>query len=107
MNERIKPDYSVPLSISNGENDYALDPRFDFIRVFPWLGYGIINVVTEEGVARLYVDQAQCERVHEGSGIPLVELEWISQSEHENMMDVLANSLDDSWLEGDGEHPLG
>lgn len=46
----IKPDYSTPLHLSNSENGYMLDPKYDFIRLFPAIGYGIINIVTETGI---------------------------------------------------------
>ena len=99
MNERVKPDYSIGMGIQGSDERYLLDPRYDYIRVFPWLGYGIVNIVTEGGVARLYTTEAQCRQTHESSGIPLVELEWITESEHESMREIIANSIDDSWLE--------
>ena len=99
MNERVKPDYSIPLEVSNSEQNYALDPRYDFIRVFPWLEYGIINIVTEEGIARLYLDEPQCREVSERGGIPLVELEWICESEHESMIEVMSRPDDmEEWF---------
>jgi hypothetical protein len=93
MNDRIKPDYSVPLTTSDG-SEYLLDCRYDFIRVFPWLGYGIVNVLTEDGIHRLYTDEQQCHLVHESSGIPLVELEWITESENETIRQIIADDLD-------------
>lgn len=99
MSERVRPDYSIGVGIQGSDERFLLDPRYDFIRVFPWLGYGIVNIVTENGVARLYTTEAECRETHETSGIPLVELEWISESEHELMREIIANSIDDSWLQ--------
>jgi len=99
MNERVRPDYSIGMGVSGSDETFLLDPRYDFIRVFPWLGYGIVNILTENGVARLYTTEEQCRQTHESSGIPLVELEWISESEHESMRGIIANSIDDSWLD--------
>jgi hypothetical protein len=93
MNERVKPDYSVPLTTSDGL-EYLLDCRYDFIRVFPWLGYGIVNIVTEDGIHRLYTDEQQCQLIHESAGIPLVELEWICESENETIRQIIADDLD-------------
>jgi hypothetical protein len=100
MNERVRPDYSVRMGIEGTDDGYLLDPRYDFIRVFPWLGtgYGIVNVVTEDGIHRMYTTEEQCRNIHETAGIPLVELEWIVESEHENMIDIMARDLE-SWLE--------
>lgn len=97
--DRIRPDYSVPLTTDDGESHFSLDPRYDFIRVFSWLGMGIVNVVTEEGVARLYVDEETCWDIHKKSEIPLVELEWITESENENMREIQADNLEDLWDE--------
>ena len=98
MADRVRPDYSIGMGVSGSDETFLLDPRYDFIRVFPWLGYGIVNILTENGVARLYTTEEQCRQTHESSGIPLVELEWITESEHESMREIIANSIDDSWL---------
>lgn len=97
--DRIRPDFSTPLGIQGSETEYLLDPRYDFIRLFPWLEMGIINVLTEKGVARLYVDEATCRKVEEAAQIPLVELDWITESENESMRQIQMKNLDDSWLE--------
>lgn len=98
MNERVKKDYSIRMGVEGTEEGYLLDPRYDYIRVFPWLQYGIVNVVTDEGIHRLYTTEKECRAVHENSGIPLIELEWICESEHESLIDIMANNLED-WLE--------
>ena len=98
MNERVKPDYSIGMGIQGSDERYLLDPRYDFIRVFPWLQYGIVNIVAEGGMHRLYTTEEQCRQIHETSGIPLVELEWITESENESMREIIAKSIDDTWL---------
>ena len=99
MNEHVVPDYSIPLTMTNSDREFVLDPRYDFIRLFTFLGYGIINIVTETGIARVYVDQEQCEKDHEHAGLPMVELEWICESEYESMHEVMAqpDNLED-WI---------
>jgi hypothetical protein len=98
MNERVRPDYSIRMAIEGSDDGYLLDPRYDFIRVFPWLEYGIVNIVTETGIHRLYTTEEQCRRIQEGSGIPLVEVEFIVESEHENILEIMADDLE-SWME--------
>ena len=95
MSERIKPDYSVELDA--GGEKYLLDPRFDFVRIFPWLGHCVINVVIEDGVARMHTDAETGYRVAEESGIALVEMEFITESEHERYLEI--NSRPDSLEE--------
>lgn len=98
MNERVRKDYSVRMGVEGTDEGYLLDPRYDTVRLFKWLGYGIVNVITEDGVHRLYTTEEQCRRIHEGSGIPLVEVEFIVESEHEQMLNIMANDLE-NWLE--------
>lgn len=97
-NEKVRPDYSIRININDSDESYLLDPRFDFVRVFPWLEYGVVNVITDEGVRRIYTSQEQCETINRDGGIPLVELEWISESEHETFIGIMANDLE-SWIE--------
>lgn len=104
--ERVKPDYSVGMTIDGSEERYLLDPRYDFIRLFPWLQYGIVNIVTETGIHRLYTTEEQCMTIHERTRIPLAIVDFIVESEYENMVEIMANDLNDSWLEGNGEHPI-
>lgn len=98
MSERVRPDYSIRMGVEGTDDGYLLDPRYDFIRVFPWLKYGIVNVITEGGVHRLYTTEEQCRRIHEGAGIPLVELEFITESENERMIEIMQNDLE-NWID--------
>lgn len=98
MNERVRPDHSVRMAVEGTEEAYLLDARYDFIRVFPWLQYGIVNIVMETGIHRLYTTEEQCRSIHAGAGIPLVELEWISESEHESIIGIMSDDLE-NWLD--------
>jgi len=97
MNERVRPDYSIRMGVEGTEEAYLLDCRYDFIRVFPWLQYGIVNIVTETGIHRLYTTEEQCRRIQEGSGISLVEVEFIVESEHERMLEIMADIVIDEY----------
>jgi len=96
--ERVRPDFSTRMHVDGTDETYMLDCRYDFIRLFPWLGYGVVNVVTDEGVNRMYTSEEQCRLIHERAEIPMVELEWITESEHERIIGIMADNLDDSWL---------
>lgn len=94
----IVQDFSTPLD--GGEyGEFLLNARYDWIRTFPALGWGIINVVTEGGIAQLHVPESTACMVHETSRIPLVELDWITDTDHNKYIEAQANNLDDSWLE--------
>lgn len=97
MDKRVRPDYSAPLKAGEA-GEYSLSPRYDWIRVFPWINFAVINVITEEGVAQLFVTGETAQSVQEASGIPLVELEWITDTDYEKYLDVQANGME-SWLD--------
>jgi hypothetical protein len=97
MNERVRADFSTPLTSTTGQ-EWVLDARYDFVRIFKWLQFGVINIVTEEGIQRLYVDEAQARHVGERAMLPIAELEWICESEYEQYLAIQQDNLDDSWL---------
>ena len=95
---RVRPDYSSRLNAGD-DGEFLLDPTYDFIRVFGWIGHAVINVITTDGVARMHVDEATARRVHETSGIPLIELDWICESEYEMYLDIRGGQLTDDLLD--------
>ena len=97
MSERVRPDASAPLTSTDGQ-EWLLDGRYDFVRVFPWINFGIINIITEQGVQRLFVDEAQARNVAERAMLGLVEMEFIFESEYEQYLKIQEDNLD-SWLE--------
>lgn len=92
--ERVREPFSIRMTTEQG--DYLLDPRFDYVRLCRWLGYGIVNVVVETGIHRLYITEEQSRAIQE-RGIPLVELEWLVTDENENMRKVIGDNLE-SWF---------
>lgn len=97
MNEYIRPDFSTPLTSTEGQ-EWILDPRYDFIRVFPRIGFGIINIITEEGVQRLFVSEAEARRVGEQSMIGVCEFDFITESDNEHYLDTQESKIED-WLD--------
>lgn len=89
--DRVRKEFSTRLDAGE-HGEFLLDARYDFIRVFPWIKHAVINVVTEEGVARMHVDEATARRVHEKSQIPLVELDWITEQEYNSYLETQATA---------------
>ena len=97
-NDKVVPDFSTPLDA--GEyGQYTLNGRYDWIRVFPWLKWAVLNVVTEQGVAQLHMPQETAERVHEASRLPMVEMDYILDTDYEKYIEASANNLDESWFQ--------
>lgn len=97
--DRVRPDFSTPLGIHGSDNEYTLNPRYDWIRTFPWLNWGVINIVTENGVAQLHVTEDVAQHVHKHSEIPLIEMEWITDTDYNKYLEAQTKNLDDTWLE--------
>lgn len=95
--ERVRPDASVKLTSTEGQ-EWLLDARYDFVRIFPWLNFGVINIITEEGQQRLYVDEAQARSVGERAMLGICEMETITESEWERYLEIQADNLE-GWLE--------
>ena len=94
-NFEIRKDYS--FMIDTQDESYQVDPRYDYVRVFPALAFGVINIMTENGINKLYTDEEQC-RLVAAQGLPLVELDWIVESENEVMRQIQIQRMDDEWL---------
>lgn len=95
--EFIRPDYCIP--IDTGDSEYVLSPRYDFIRVFPFIGWSIMNVVTDTGVAQLHLTEDEGRRVAQQSGIGLIEFNWITDHDYNKYLDAQTKNLSDEWLE--------
>lgn len=93
----VVPDFSTPLHTDGGE-EYLLDHRFDFIRMYPGLNHAIINVITETGVNRLHVSRDIGLMVAEKSLIVCQDMEYIGEAEYEKYLQVQADGLE-SWLD--------
>lgn len=97
----IRKDYSVKIGTNSGE--FLLSPRYDFIRIWPKLGHAIINVVQEDGVAAIHMTEAEARRVYEASRIPLVELDWITDHDYENYLEIQSRPEElEGWIDGTG-----
>lgn len=94
---KVVPDFSTSLQVNSGEQ-FMLDHRFDFIRMYPELDHAILNVITETGVNRLHVSRDIGMMIAERSLIVCHDMEYIGQAEYDRYLDIQAGSLDDSWL---------
>jgi hypothetical protein len=90
----VRKDISVPLTVTGGEDSYVLDPRYDFVRLFPAISHAILNVVTETGVVRLHTTEEQGRRVGAVANLVMVELDWIGEQEWETYLECRESDLD-------------
>lgn len=96
MIDRVKPDYSAGLMLN--DRKVLVDRVYDHVHVFDWLGYGILKLVTEEGIAQVPLTLEQADSICVGAGIIPIMRHEISVSEHEYYLEVQAGLLDREFL---------
>jgi hypothetical protein len=99
----IRPNFSVRVTF--GDQEQLVNRIYDHVHLFRPLGHSIVKLVTEDGFQEWHTPLEQGEAVAEAAGIVPIEREEISQPEYDAYMRYQASTLNDSWLEGEGEHP--
>lgn len=97
MDSRIKPDYSIRVGF--GEESYLIDRTYDHIHIFNWLGYGMLKLITEEGVASVSIAQETALTIAERAGITPIMRDEISEREHQLYLGFQEQMLGDDWLQ--------
>ena len=98
MNERIRPDYSYRLNLEDSDEPLIVNPRYDHIQQFRWLGYAILRYVSEEGIHHVHISEETGDRIAEYSGIPVAECEFMTQTDYDLYLTVTQDTLSDDWL---------
>lgn len=93
---KVVPDFSTPLNTPEG--NYTLDHRYDYVRLYPEIGHAIINVVTNEGVARLHTSHDMGLLVAKKSLIVCQDMDYMGESDYEKYIQVQQDNLE-SWFE--------
>lgn len=105
MSEYIQPDFSIRVTF--GDEEQIVNRVYDHVHLFRPLGHGIIKIMTSEGFQQWHLPIDQAETVAEGAGITPIERPEISQKEYDAYLRYQEKTMDDDWLDGDAEHPLG
>lgn len=107
MDERIKPNELHKISTEAG--DFMVCAAYDTIHRFPWLDMSIAKIVQDDGtVANLYLlEEGAVQQLHETTGVPIAEREFIYQREYDGYLDAMGMRLEEvfediEWNE-DGE----
>lgn len=101
----IKPDFSARITF--GDKEELVNRVYDHVHIFEALGHTIIKLVTNEGFKQWHTPMHNGLKVAEAAGITPLYREEISQIEYEQYLRFQEQTIDDDWLDGDAEHPLG
>jgi hypothetical protein len=93
-NDRVRPDYSARISLEGSDDSILVSPRYDRVDIFAWISHSIMRVIVEEGVAHIHVSEETGRRVAKVTGIPLVECEFITETDYEKYLEVQERDLE-------------
>lgn len=97
--ERIRPDKFYQLNPESGEEPYNVNAKYDRIDHFSWLGHWILKVWDDEhGLVGLHVDEATAKQVIDYAELPVVERDFMYQSEYEAYLQAQEKMMD-GWSE--------
>jgi len=99
---RVERDFSAGLMLN--DKKVLVDRVYDHVHVFDWLGYGILKLVTEEGITQVPLNLEQADAICIGSGIIPIMRHEISVSEHEYFLKVKSLELEQEFM---GELDMG
>lgn len=93
MDDRIKPDFSIGIDF--GDQHFLIDRVYDHVHTFAWLGYGLLKIITQEGVMQMSCWQSDAEEIAEQAGIIPIRREEISVAEYKLYGKFVIFALDD------------
>lgn len=103
--DRVTPDFSAGLMLN--DEKVLVDRVFDHVHIFDWLGYALLKLITDEGIAQVPLDLEQADAICVGAGIIPIMRHEISVSEHEYYLQVQATQLEQEFIgELDMDDPI-
>jgi hypothetical protein len=98
--EFVRPDKLYPLNYGDGEI-IMVSAKYDRIDHLKPMGEYVLRVYDDEhGMVGLYLDDEEdAKNIIEYAGLPLVEREWITQSEYDSCIKAKAQRLNDSMFD--------
>lgn len=104
MSEYVRPDdfFKLTLRHPNGDADvYPVNGKYDRIDFFPKLGAYIIKIYDDEaGLVCYYTDEEQANKLHDEGDLPIVERDFMYESEHEGYLRAQSILLTDDMFGG-------
>lgn len=99
MNEKfIKPDqfYEITMNDDDTEHIFNLSAKYDRLDHFKQLGIWILKILDDEqGLVQVVMEESQALKIARVALLPVIERDFIYQSEHELYIDAIASRLDD------------
>lgn len=94
----IRKDKLVPISIFDGEQEhnFMVNARYDRVDHYAPLGIWILKIMDDEhGVIEGVCSEDYARNIAKVAMLPIVEREFLYESEHELFIDAMSEKLDD------------
>ena len=99
----IRPDELVMLNmVKDGETQegFPVNAKWDRIDHFADLGCYILKVVGNTGMTAVYLAEAEALRIAEDAELPLIERDFMFQTEYDGYLIAEGNMLTDAMFGG-------
>jgi hypothetical protein len=88
--------YEVPITDSDNEETLILNAKYDRVDHYAPLGIWILKCLDDEqGLVQVFMDEKQARKLAEFAMLPIVERDFLFESEHEQYLDAIADRLDE------------
>lgn len=94
----IRPDkfYEVPMHDGDNDHLFMLSAKYDRIDVYRPLGIWILKMLDDkQGLVQAILEQQQAIKLAKFALLPIVEREFLYESEHNLYVDAIAERLDE------------
>ena len=94
----IRPDkfYEVPLVGGDEEATFLLNAKYDRMDVYRPLGIWLLKILDDEmGLVTAIMEESKAIKLAEEAELPIVEREFLFESEHEAYLNAIGDRLDD------------
>jgi len=100
MQDRVRPDTFKQLNVEGSEQPLIVNAKYDRMDHFPAFGAWILKVYDDEvGLVSCHLDEATARQVVEFTEIPIVERDFMYESEHEAHLQGQERMLEQYWLD--------
>lgn len=88
--------YEVPVTDGDNEHSFVVNAKYDRIDVYKPLGIWILKMLDDEqGLVQAIMEEPQARKLAEWAMLPIVEREFLFESEHEIYLNAIGSRLDE------------
>lgn len=87
--------FQVPMTDGDDEHEFVVNAKYDRIDVYRPLGIWILKMLDDkDGLVQAIMEEKQARKLAEFALLPIVERDFLYESEHELYLDAIGERLD-------------